>query len=366
MHPQPTFCPNLACPSRGKEGTGNLRVHDSLRNRWKCRACGKTFSGRQGTLFYGLKSEPCLVVWVVTLLAYGCPLQAIVQAFGLDERTVAAWQRRAGQHCQRVHQSLVHTPQDLGQVQADEVRVRCQKRRVVWLAMAICVPTRLWLGGVVSAHRDKHLARSIAQQVRACACWAALLVVTDGWSAYQEAFAKAFRSPVRTGQRGHPPLVCWPRFVLCQTFKWQERGRVVGIRVCRLRGAWTQIACLLPKEQVLSTFAIERLNATFRQRLAGLCRRSRCLLRQEATLSAAVYLVGTVYNFCTPHQSLTKAKQPRTPAMAAGLTGHLWSVGELLAYQVAPPPYVAPKRRGRPPGKTGRPEHEGANLLVTV
>jgi len=96
MDPQPSFCPNLDCPSRGESNAGNLRCHDSLRNRWKCRTCGKTFSGRKGTPFYHLKSDPQQVVWVITLLAYGCPPQAIVAAFGLDERTVATWQKRAG------------------------------------------------------------------------------------------------------------------------------------------------------------------------------------------------------------------------------------------------------------------------------
>ena len=358
MHPQPTFCPNLDCASRGIEGAGNLRVHDSLKNRWRCTTCGTTFSGRKGTPFYGLKTDPQMLVWGVTLLAFGCPVQAIVQAFGLDERTVFAWQRRAGQHCQQVHAACVQTPQDLGCVQADEMRVRCQKRQVVWMAMAVCVSTRLWLGGVLSPHRDQPLARALAGLVKACAQCAALLVVTDGWLAYQEAFVHAFRLAKRTGQRGRPQLLSWPAFVLCQTVKWQQAGRVVGIRVCHLCGAWRQIARLLPAGQVLSTAYIERLNATFRQRLAGLCRRTRCLLRYETTLTAGMYLVGTVYNFCTPHQSLVQNKQARTPAMAAGLTGHIWSVGELLCYQVAPPPYVAPKRRGRKP--------KGACSLVTV
>ncbi|HZO87489.1 MAG TPA: hypothetical protein VFB38_04060 [Chthonomonadaceae bacterium] len=52
--------------------------------------------------------------------------------------------------------------------------------------------------------------------------------------------------------------------------------------------------------------------------------------------------------------------------MAAGLTGHVWSVGQLLGYQIAPPPFVAPKRRGRPPGKKARPPHKGADVLVTA
>lgn len=322
MDPQPTFCPNLDCPSRGVEGAGNLRVHDGLRNHWKCRTCGDVFSGRKGTVFYGLKTDPQQVIWVLTLLAYGCPMQAIVAAFALDERTVARWQKRAGAHCQQVHEALVQTPQDIALVQADEIRLRCQKRQVFWLALALCATTRLWLGGVVSAHRDKHLARALAQKVKACVRQAALLVVTDGWSAYKDAFVKAFRVPQPTGKRGQPRLLAWPHFVLAQTVKWQQAGRTLGIRVCHLTGNRSQIVRLLPKEQVVATAYIERLNATFRQRLAGFGRRSRCLLRNEASVQTGLYLIGSVYNFCTLHRSLTKDNQPRTPAMAAGLTNY--------------------------------------------
>ena len=239
-----------------------------------------------------------------------------------------------------MHEALVQQPQQRTHVEADEIRVRCQNK-VVWLAMAMCATTRLWLGAVASEHRDKLLARAIAKIVAACCALGSLLVVTDGWVAYQDAFAKAFRTKSYTGKRGAPRLLPWPDFVLVQTVKWQEAGRTLGIRVCHLLGNWRRIACLLPKSQVVSTAYIERLNATFRQRLAGLCRRTRCLLRSKESVSAAAYLVGTVYNFCTPHQSLCRKGELRTPAMAAGLTDSVWSVGELLSYQVAPPPYVA-------------------------
>jgi hypothetical protein len=49
-------------------------------------------------MFEGLRKPKTLIVIVVTLLAYGCPIQAIVQAFGLDERTVGSWRDRAGKH----------------------------------------------------------------------------------------------------------------------------------------------------------------------------------------------------------------------------------------------------------------------------
>jgi transposase-like protein/IS1 family transposase len=371
MHPQPTFCPNLDCASRGQKNHNNLVVHDSLKNRWRCKVCKKTFSGKKGTPFYGLKSDPQLVTWVITLLAFGCPLQAIVAAFGLDERTVADWQQRAGEHCEAVHNDRVQTPQNLECVQADEIRVRAQKRQVLWMAMAICVRSRLWLGGVVSSRRDRSLAKRIAQKVRACSRAGALLVLTDGWPAYKQAFLNAFRLPVYTGRRGHPRQVAWPDFVLAQTVKWQEAGRVIGIRVCHLFGNLRQIGCLLPDGQVLNTAYIERLNATFRQRLCGLCRRTRCQVVSEARLHRAMYLVGTVYNFCTPHRSLGEIRRgtkrvPTTPAMAAGLTADVWSVSDLLCYQVAPDPYLPPKRRGRPPGKTAARETKGGNNVVTV
>ncbi len=78
-----------------------------------------------GTMFEGLRKPTALIVLVVTLLAYGCPVQAIVQAFGLDERTVASWRDRAGKHCQQVHQAVVQQGQlDLMHVQADEIRVK--------------------------------------------------------------------------------------------------------------------------------------------------------------------------------------------------------------------------------------------------
>ena len=86
-----------------------------------CDICGLTFATATGTIFYRLRSDPQLVMWVIVLLAYGCPIQAIVKAFGLDERTVCDWHKRAGKHGQPVHEHLLENSQpDLGQVQADD------------------------------------------------------------------------------------------------------------------------------------------------------------------------------------------------------------------------------------------------------
>src|SRR5260370_2917851 len=111
--------------------------------------CKKTFGAHQGTMFEGLRKPEELIVIVVTLLAYGCPSQAIVHALHLDERTVARWQERAGAHCQRVHRDqVVQAKLDLQHVQADEIRAKGYKM-IPWIAMAMMVSTRLWLAGVV-------------------------------------------------------------------------------------------------------------------------------------------------------------------------------------------------------------------------
>src|SRR3989440_6868564 len=96
------FCPNEACSARGHIGAGNISIHGRKRPRYKCQSCNKTCSARKGTFFEGLRTEEEKVTIVVTLLSYGCPLQAIVHAFGLDERTrssVAKTSRRAVSAC---------------------------------------------------------------------------------------------------------------------------------------------------------------------------------------------------------------------------------------------------------------------------
>ncbi len=153
MDPTTTFCPNVACPARGQIGQGNIGIHSCKDKRFICTECRKTFSATKGTAFYRLRTSAETVSLVMTLLAHGCPLQAIVVAFGYDERTVAGWVARGGAQGQAVQEHLVEQPRDLGQVQADEIRVKKQGG-IVWMALAMMVKTRLWLGGEVSEQRD--------------------------------------------------------------------------------------------------------------------------------------------------------------------------------------------------------------------
>jgi IS1 family transposase len=349
MDPSAAFCPNFECHARGQIGQGNIGIHSQKDQRFICKECRKTFSATKGTVFYRLRTSAQTVVTVVTLLAHGCPVQAIVAAFGLDPRTVADWWSRSGRQSQAVHESLVEQPRDLGQVQADEIRVKKQGA-IVWMAMAMMVKTRLWLGGEVSEHRDMPLIRRLIERVRACALHRPLLFCTDGLSSYIRAIRETFRDPVHTDKGGRPRLRPWRNVLIAQVVKRCERRRVVEIERRMVDGTPARVETLRRRSQgdgVINSSYIERLNATFRERLAPLARRCRALARQTLTLHEGMFLVGTVYNFCTPHGSLGRG-QKMTPAMAAGITDHCWTMQELLSFHVPLPVWEPPKRRGRP------------------
>ncbi len=254
---------------------------------------------------------------VVTLLAYGCPVQAIVQALDLDERTVAAWRDRAGVQCQRVHEAIVEQGKlELVHVQADEIRVK---------------------GG-----------RACALTVRA------VLVATDGWAAYPNSIKRAFREKIKaTAGRGRACLQVWTDLCIVTVIKRTEKKRVVEVIRKMTFGKHEQAKELLKRSQggvVWNTAFIARLNGTIRERLAVLTRKCRHAARRLRALETGMYLVGCTYNLCFPPHELSKTKHfgyACTPAMAAGLTDHVWSIRELLSYQVPPAPWAALKRRER-------------------
>jgi hypothetical protein len=106
---------------------------------------------------------------------------------------------------------------------------------------------------------------------------------------------------------------------------------------------------------MINTALIERLNATFRQRLNSLARRTRTLVCKAETLEAGMYIIGCLYNFCDPHHSLRLKLSvgrygyrwvQRTPAIASGLADHIWSPAELFNFKVPLPRKELPKQRG--------------------
>ena len=357
MDPATVCCPNLACPARGQTGEGNMRLHSRKDQRFLCTECHKTCSATQGTALYRLRTAAETVSLVVTLLAHGCPPHAIVAALGFDERTVTHWRARGGVHGQAVQEHLVEPPRDLGQGQADEIRVKTQGG-MVWMALAMMISTRLGRAGEGSEHRDMPLMRRLLERVRRCAAYRPLLCCPDGLRAYVRAIRETLRDPERPGAPGRPRLRPWRHVGLAQVVKRSTQGRVVDVERRLVDGTPARVETLRRRSQgdgVSNTADIERLNATCRERLASLTRRGRARARRTLTLQHGMHLLGTVDNVCTPPASLRRTAPragmrwvQRTPAMAAGSTDHGWSVRALLSSHVPPPRWTPPTQRGRP------------------
>jgi IS1 family transposase len=168
------------------------------------------------------------------------------------------------------------------------------------------------------------------------------LITSDEWPAYPEAIREAFGeevTPERTGRPGRPagPRKEAPRGLHYATVhKKREKGRVVGVLTAVLLGALAAVLALLGGRQV-STSYVERHNGTDRHRNARKGRKTYRFSKDFGMHEALTYFTMYGYNFCWPVRTLRKRSGPRryeerTPAMAAGLTDHVWSLREWLAF----------------------------------
>lgn len=319
-----------------------MGVHSKPEARYRCHTCRRTFTRSYGTPFYGLKTDPNSVTLILTLLSFGCPIPAIVMAFQVDERTLAAWLSKAGEHAKRVQEHQVCQAQlDLGQVQADELWCRTQ-RGVVWLATAMSVTSRLLLWGKVASERSEEMIGEVVQHVhRAARLQSPILWATDGFGAWKTQIRQVFRTPVHNGRRGRPRLLEWAELHIVQVVK-----RTYGERIERrlafgdLFEALHRIEVTQGKPGTVNTAFIERLNATLRTWLPALTRRSRHAGSDQRRLEHHFFLTLAAYNFVRPHRSLRMKVDgrwiERTPGMTAGLTEHPWTLEQLLRFRVPP------------------------------
>ena len=328
MRPALVVCPNATCGASGRCG-----VHAIKARRYKCHACGTTFAETTGTPLFGLKHPLWLVLLILALLAHGCPVAAIVFAVGLDERTVADWQLKAGRHAKAVQEQVVGQGQvDVGQVQADELYTKTQAGPV-WVATAMTVFSRVWRWGAISCDRDTALVAAVIAQVRAAAQpGQPLLFAVDGFRAYGGCILKVFRDRQPTGQRGRPPLVVWADLHIVHVVKHRVGRRLVRITRQLAHGSREPAEAIMQATQVaagcINTAYSERLKAPLRTWMPALVRRTRTPSGARDRLEAALFWTGCVYNFCHVHATLAG-----TPALAADLTDHGWSIEELIRYR---------------------------------
>ena len=360
MHPQTPCGHHPQCPARGQGGPRNLRVHSPAAQRYRWSTCGQTFAATTDTPCSRWRPAAEVVTLVLTLLRHGCPTQALVAACGVEARPVAAWLTRAGQHGERVHQHVVQPGGvDVPPVHADAWWVTRVGRRG-WLALALAVPSRRWLGGVSSPPRAVGVRPRLRQRGRACARPRAILGCVAGWASAVAACLRVWRSPGHTGRPGRPRWVREKGWRLGQMVKRDGHRRVVSGERRVVRGPAAARAAVWAAAgggPGLNTADRERLNATCRASLAPLVRRGRAIAPPETRVTAGMWRVGCADHCGWRHERWRVAAprgapwpwQERTPALAAGLTHHRGTLPELLCDHGPLPAWVAPTRRGRPP-----------------
>jgi hypothetical protein len=160
------------------------------------------------------------------------------------------------------------------------------------------------------------------------------------------AFVEQVNESIHTGKQ---QMQVWSQLVIGQVIKTPKKHRLVSVKHTLLRGDEQRLEQCLEQSRggsQINTAFIERLNGTVGERLASLTRKCRHASQRLEALQWGMYLIGCTYNFCWPHQELSKkehAGYAGTPAMASGLTTHIWSLQELLTYKV--PPQVLLKAR---------------------
>jgi IS1 family transposase len=173
------------------------------------------------------------------------------------------------------------------------------------------------------------------------------LITTDEYSAYKPAILEAYGAtvtPPRTGKPGRPkaPYKVIPKEVTYATVhKTRKKGRVVKIEQRVVFGTLLAVTAALAislVSSVINTAFIERHNGTDRHRNGRKVRKTYCFSKNWQVHEAVTYFTLYSYNFCWPVHTLRLRETPeapwqaRTPAMAAGLADHVWSLGEWLAY----------------------------------
>lgn len=366
-------CPNPTCSHYSLMNRGNVRAiatyptQSGRRRIFQCKLCGEQFSETRGTVFFDLRTVEETVILVLKLLLCKVELTALSFALGVTEGTVLEWLRRAAEKAEEINQHLLREV-NVTQVQLDELWNFIARKHATtaapdgespdesadgrqWVWVSFAPEFRLLLAAYVGPRTFQSALHLI--QMTAAVGWGVPCFFSDGLSSYWPALIAVYhqiKEFARTGKRGRPRkpvLEPHPELVYAQLVKKKKRGRLHSLneRICW--GA-ARLAALGHK---VSTSLIERLNLTLRHALAPLTRKCWGFCKDRQQLRRRVVFFQTFYNFARPHQSLRlpllareqpgvgliRPKwQPRTPAMAAGLTNHVWTFRELLTAKFEP------------------------------
>jgi IS1 family transposase len=341
-----------------------------------CKVCRRSFCERRGTVFFGCKTAPEKICQALAALAEGLSLRATARVFGVDKDTVCAWLKKAARHSEQVSNYLMQNL-NVPEVQMDELWTFVQKKEQhlsaweqlhteygdtwVWIAFD---PLYKLILAHVEGEREEPEAEALLQKVQSRLAAGLLpLFTSDGLRHYAAALLKVFGhrvQPARRGLRGrfpHPRWVAGPGLVYGMVQKLRVGRWVVGVTTRVIYGTWHQVWARLAAgaSWVLNTAFVERVNLTLRHSNRRLARKTPAFSKKREWLRYQLEMAIAYYHFVRPHGSLRqrlpqpqatkgngspKRWQERTPALAAGVTDHVWTMQELLSFRVpvGPPP----------------------------
>jgi transposase-like protein len=362
------WCEQPTCPDWAKVGAGNIKVYSYVERRFYCTSCLHTFSADKGTFFETLRNDRTVVLEALAMLGERNSLRAIERLQDRSPNTVLHWLDLAGQHVAAVSAHFIHDIH-LTQAQVDELWTFIRKKQAhrqpddppevgdTWIWRAIALPSRLRVVSYVSHERSEAEATAFLAQFKARTAGRTPLFTSDKLPVYITALVANYSTveppPLKRGPgrpRKEPKRVLNPDLCYAQVDKRREGGRVVEVRRHIIFGSAEDIARILEADDCgsqINTAYVERDNLTSRQSNGRLVRKTLSHSKKEYFLLRHIALEDAVYNFVRPHGALRlelpergaygRRWEPRTPAMAAGITDHIWSLEELLSYRLPPP-----------------------------
>ena len=374
------FCPHRNCAYRGWLGLNNLRANGHPSGgpwrQFHCLGCNGYFPEHHGTIFHGKHAAVALIVQVLACLAEELGIRATARVFAVDANTVLQWLVEAAEQL-RAFSAYFLCDVHVRQLQLDELyavlrdvktgalsedeAIKHLERSPYWVWTAMDPDSKLLLVIEVGTRTLAMAQRVVHQVVQVLAPHCIPLCLTDGLKDYGTAFLTHFGSwiqPARRRDKGPLPQPRWmplPELLYAQVVKSYRRRRIVGVTYRVVFGTMERVQQVLSAcGRKINTAFVERLNLDIRQRVAAVGPRVNTLCKGEEGLQQQLVLFQSYHNFCLPHASVrqplpqpvptngtgsARVWRPCTPAMAAGLTDHVWSLREVLLFRVPPWPH---------------------------
>jgi len=315
-------CPNESC-IQGIERRpkvvrhGFFRVRCGRRRRYRCLACGRTFSKRTNTAVFGLWCSSRVFERAAHLSVEGMSRSAIARVEGVDWHTVDRWLNRVAALAERFNDGhLKGIP--LVELQADELRSFAPgKATPMWVFTSMEVCSRLWPSTVVGRRSYSNTKALFNDTLFRGDIVGVPLIMTDGFRFYERVIRTLFGA------------AC----VYAQVVKTWRNNRVTQVDRRAVIGTARRLERALDDSEDsmhANTAYIERLNLTIRQSVAYLRRRSLTHARCQKRLHRQLELARCYYNFIRRHAGLRFGRELRTPAMVAGLRDHACSFQEIF------------------------------------